>query len=533
MHPAFVSRSPWARPLAGAFALVACATAHAAPDSLGAFGWAAPAGSAQVATGGQGADAAHTYTVRNRNELVLALYPDAQIADDGSFSSVNGADPTPKIIYVKAKIDLSTNKAGRKLGLADFKDPAFDFSAYVAAFQPSVWNADPANWDAARNRPKAPSGAQEDARQRSASNQARITTLPIGSNTSLLGVGHDPRIVNGMTQVIGVSNVVIRNIRFEDAFDHFPAWDPTDSFALNTAVPGCQAGFIDAAHGPQRCPGGRWNSNYDLVQVRDSTYVWVDHNDFNDGDREDWRFPSVFAAPHVGLDYHVQHHDGAVDVVNTSNFVTLSHNRFQNHDKTLLLGGSNTATPANGWGALSITVAYNEFKNIGQRMPRVRFGKVHVFNNFLSGKIGYLGALAPTSTEVKVPHNRFLYGMGIGNLAKLYIENNVFDIQDAPDAPGTGQAVDASVTFFAFHGADQTIDGVLETTYFYDAGSQLNGKPVDIAAAAAVASVAAGKPVPQSTPAVWSPSNDYSYRLVPTRDVKHFVKANAGAGILK
>lgn len=500
------------------------------PASLGAFGWATADGGT---TGGALADAAHTYTVRNRSQLILALYPDAVIAADGGWTSAAGPDDTPKVILVRGTIDLSTNALGRPLGYQDFKDPAFDFDAYVAYAKPSVWNADPAHWDAPRSRPLLVTGPLEDARARSAANQARIVNIPLGSNTSLLGLGADARIVNGQIQVSGRRNVVIRNIGFEDAFDHFPDWTPTDSFSLTTPpVPGCQAVHVDAGTGPQRCPGGRWNSEYDNVQVFNSKNVWIDHCSFSDGRRGDWKYESVFEAPHIGRDYVVQRHDGAVDVTGTSDFVTISNNHFRGHDKTNLLGSSNTATAENGWGALSVTVANNFYENAGQRLPRVRFGKVHVYNNYLTGRIGYLGAYAPMTDQV-VPGNRFLYGIGIGNFAKIYAENNVFEIGDAPPAPlGTGERVDDSVMFFNWYGADAVVDGVLQATYLYDAGTLLNGQPRSIASAAQALAVVQGKPPLVDTRTIWTPASSYRYAVLPSGKVKRHVLRHAGAGKL-
>jgi pectate lyase len=510
-----------------AFLMGAIANADvAAPNSLGVFGWASTNGGT---TGGHGADAAHIYTVASRRELIMALYPDAVMAPDGSWTSAAGADATPKIIYIKGTINLSENVAGKELTYEDYQDPAYDFQAYVDTYKPSVWNANPANWDAATNRPRSLSGPLEAARQRSSNNQARIINIPVGSNTSLIGLGHNARIVKGQIQVRNVTNVVIRNITFEDSFDMFPEWDPRDSFVLDTTKAGCQATFVDASTGPHKCPGGRWNTDFDNVQVHNAQNVWIDHCTFTDGNREDWKYPSVFEPPHVGYDYLVVRHDGALDVTGTSDFVTISHNHFRNHDKTNLLGSSNTATVANGWGALSVTVAYNRYDDAGQRLPRVRFGKVHVYNNYYSGHIGYLGQYAPTDGSV-VPKNRFLYGIGIGNLAKIYAENNVFEIKDAP---GNGPAVDDSVMFFNWYGANQVINGVLEKTYFYDVGTILNGEPRSIFDAAQATAVTQGKPPLESTPTIWAPSTNYSYVLLPSSDVEKYVRQNAGAGKLK
>jgi pectate lyase len=499
-------------------------------QSQGAFGWASydPSGETQGTTGGYGADADHHYLVTNRNGLIKALYPDAVIAADGSFSSLSGPDATPKIIYLIGCLNLSSNKAGETLGYEDFKDPEFDFEAYVETYKPAVWNTDPANWDSQKNRPLPLSGPLEEARVRSMENQARIVSIAVGSNTSLIGLGKNAALQSGQLQIKAVDNVIVRNITFKDAFDHFPQWDPKDSFMLDVTKPGCQQTYVDETTGPHMCPGGRWNSEYDNVQVNNATHVWIDHCTFSDSPNDDHNFPSVFTPPHVGYDYLIQHHDGAVDVTGSSDFVTISYNHFKNHDKTHLLGSSNTVDVSKGWGALSITVAYNHYENAGQRLPRVRFGKVHVYNNYYAGQIGYLGAYAPTD-GTPVPENRFLYGIGIGHLAKLYVENNVFEIEDAP-LTGTGDVVDDSVMFYVWHKDDQEVDGVLERTFFYDRGTLLNGAPTSIMDAAQQACWVLEKPELASTDTIWIPSESYHYRLLPSKRVKRHVLRRAGAG---
>ncbi|MDQ8022149.1 MAG: hypothetical protein REI94_09930 [Moraxellaceae bacterium] len=509
----------------------------AGPSSLGADGWANS--QTDKVTGGDGADAAHTYTVTNRNELIQALYGGgATINADGSFSGT--LDTTKKIIYIKGTINLSMNKALVELVEADYVAASvaaqpYDFAAYVAAYKPSVWNADPANWDTPNNRPKAVSGAQETARAAASANQGKIVKIPVSANTSLLGLGADAKIIRGQLSLgDGADNVVIRNIAFEDAFDYFPVWSPTDSFSLTTpAQAGCQAAYVDATTGPQMCPGGRWNSNYDLITLNGGKRIWIDHCSFSDGSREDHTFASVFDAPHVGVDYFIQHHDGAVDITNKSDFVTLSYNHIKNHDKTHLIGSSDTVNVNNGWGALSVTLHHNYYENAGQRLPRVRMGKVHLYNNYYSGQIGYLGAYAPVDGTY-VPPNRHLYGMGIGYLAKIYSENNVFDITS-----GNSTVVDDTVTFYTWHKAspsnpatDSAKLDYLQKTYFYDSGTLLNGAGTSLFVSANAMAASMSKPVLEDTSTFWTPATNYTYTPDAANTVKAKVMANAGAGKL-
>jgi pectate lyase len=479
-----------------------------------ADGWAA-ASDAGVPTGGLDADAGHVYLVRNRTELIRALYPDAVIADAGTFTSAAGADPSPKIIYVVGKINLSTNLAGARLGEADYAVAPYDFQTYVDTYKPSVWTANPANFDSVAKRPRPLTGAQETARLASAAKQAAVVRIRLGSNTSIVGLGRHARFVNGGLLIpAGVSNVIIRNVTFKDAFDSFAAWDPTDSFSIRTTEPGCQLAYGPGA-GPQFCPGGRWNSNYDLLSITGGQRVWVDHCTFSDGYRRDDLFPSVFDAPQTGEVYRVQHHDGAIDITNTSNFVTVSNSLFHHHDKTHLVGGSDTATVANGFGALNVTFHDNLYEQVGQRLPRVRFGKVHVFNNVYRG-------------DVAGADYRFQYAIGVGYLARIWSENNVLVLTDS-----SGAVVTTSSAVSVFHKASPTSGSGLDVgqqTYFFDNGTTFNGAATTLFSDANAAAASGGRPALLRTDAVWVPSTTYSYTLRPTAHVERAVEAEAGAG---
>jgi pectate lyase len=454
-------------------------------------------------------------------------------------------------------------------------------------------------------------GTQEALRECSAARQASVVRIRVGSNTSILGLGNDAKIINGTlligspgaaasstctssagaggaggavaggaggaaaggaaaggaaaggaagaagsstggtagasggggttsTPPPGADNVVVRNITFQDAFDFFPQWTPTDSYTAPPAAavasaldPKCQATY-DATtdNGPHQCRGGRWNSEYDNISIMNATHVWVDHCTFNDGSREDHLYPSVWEAPYVGHDFIVEHHDGLVDVTLASDFVTLSYNEFQNHDKTNLLGGSDKATREFGFGALSVTLHHNYWENAGQRLPRVRFGRVHSYNNYVTGQL--LPKVVTASDLAKVPSdNPVTYAMGIGYLAKLYSEANVFEITAFPGDP----PADQSAAYFLWHKASPTSGtglDVNEKTYFFDAGSTLNGAATDLFAHAQAAAAAANPPKPAlvSTDSVWKPASSYSYTAVPAAEVKAQVLAKAGAGKL-
>jgi len=462
-------------------------------SSLGADGWASTGGGT---TGGDGAAAAKTYTVTNRNELVQALYGGtAVIAADGSVTA-GTLDPSRKLIYVSGTVSLNVDRAGTEqtadayvLGSCasttyGYRTDAALQAEYVAAYRPSVWG------NAA-----VPSGRPESARVCAQQQQGRVVALQVPSNTSILGIGSNARIVHGNlrlgTNSVAVENVVIRNISFEDSFDFFPQWDPTDSTT------------------------GRWNSNYDLLSIINATRVWVDHDNFSDAERTDDRYPSVFPETVNGVDYRgsdfkVQHHDGLVDVTRLGNLVTVSNNLMFNHDKVSLVGGSDTASrTAENPDVLKVTYSGNWFRDLRQRLPRVRYGQVHVYNNLYTG------------TRASSPYG-FLVAWTVGQSGKIYAENNVFNVADATVDSLYGTSISAARTT-ACAALGYTTAQCAST--FFASGTLLNGEIVDVQTPLL-------RRFPAVTQTVWRPAAAYSYTAREPSAVEAVVRAYAGVGKL-
>lgn len=296
-------------------------------------------GWASAGAGTTGGSTGPVTIVRSRDELAAAV-----------------AGSAPKIVLIDGVI------AGPSCeGLAD---PEYTLEAYLAAYDPAVWG-----------RATDPSGPLEQARVRSVARQRALAEIRVGPNTTIYGRGATLKHLTLM--IDGAPNVIVRNVRFEDAADCFPRWRPTDGAE------------------------GNWNSEYDLVSVRRSTNVWVDHNTFSDGANPDSAQPVYFGRPY-------QVHDGALDITHTSDLVTVSWNVFTNHDKTMLIGSSDTVGP--DVGKLNVTLHHNVFDGVGQRAPRVRFGKVDLYNNYF---------------KVRSP---FDYSVGIGIQSAVYMENNYFHV---------------------------------------------------------------------------------------------------------
>lgn len=314
-------------------------------------GWAAAEGGT---SGGAAAAPGDVYQVRDRAGLVTALA---------------AAGSRPKIVKVRGRIDLSVDEAGRSLGYEDYRDPYFDFAAYVRAYDPANWGREP------------PAGPLEQARQRSSRRQAERMVVRVPSNTTLIGVGSDAGLVNGGLFLDGVDNVIIRNLHFSDAYDHFPAWDPKDN-----------------GH-------GEWNSEYDNLTLRGATHVWVDHCTFDDGTRPDQAEP-------VALGQRIQHHDGLLDITQQSNYVTVSWNQFRQHDKTNLVGSSDGQKLDEG--KLKVTFHHNLWEQVKERTPRVRYGQVHLYNNLFVGRSD-------------LPY-AYGYSIGVGLKSQIFSERNVWEL---------------------------------------------------------------------------------------------------------
>jgi pectate lyase len=321
-------------------------------------------------TGGSGATPEHVYIVHNRQELIAALNNGVYPPPSSTPSS------TPKIIYVAGTIDANVDDNNQPLTCADYARNGYTLEAYLAAYDPAVWGKMP------------PTGALESARIASQQAQQARVRIRIGSNTTIVGIGNNALIRGAWFDIRGTStsNIIIRNITFQDTFDCFPAWDPLDGSA------------------------GNWNAAYDSISLRDGNHVWIDHNTFEDRDTADSTLPIYFGRL-------FQVHDGLVDITNAFDLATVSYNRFINHDKVMLIGSSDSATADRG--KLRVTLHHNLFEDCGQRAPRVRFGQVHVFNNYYWIK--------------NVPN--YGYSWGVGRESAIYAENNFFrtDLETTPD----------------------------------------------------------------------------------------------------
>ncbi|KAJ8452358.1 hypothetical protein Cgig2_006163 [Carnegiea gigantea] len=90
---------------------------------------------------------------------------------------------------------------------------------------------------------------------------------------------------------------------------------------------------------------------------------------------------SIFGSTHVWID-HVSMsncYDGLIDAIEASTAITISNSHFTDHNDVMLFGAHDSSTIDE---LMQITLAFNHFgKRLIQRMPRCRFGFIHVVNN--------------------------------------------------------------------------------------------------------------------------------------------------------
>jgi pectate lyase len=147
---------------------------------------------------------------------------------------------------------------------------------------------------------------------------------------------------------------------------------------------------------PQDCSGGA-----DAISItNNSHHIWVDHLDVSDGS------------------------DGNLDTNAGSDLVTISWTKFSyssartdpeagasGHRFSNLVGSGDNVTTDRG--KLRVTFHHNWWaQNVNQRMPRTRFGDIHVFNNLYTSSGNSYCTNAGIQTHVLVENNAYI---GVNN----------------------------------------------------------------------------------------------------------------------
>jgi pectate lyase len=143
-------------------------------------------------------------------------------------------------------------------------------------------------------------------------------------------------------------------------------------------------------------PGAYDTDGWDNAILDECTNVWVDHCEFRDGV------------------------DGNFDIKNKSDYISVTYSKFHylkppkaggsggsdDHRYSNLIGSSDGATADRG--KLRITFARCWWApGCKERMPRVRFGKVHLINNYFNSTVSNKCVAAGFEADIRVESNVF------------------------------------------------------------------------------------------------------------------------------
>lgn len=199
--------------------------------------------------------------------------------------------------------------------------------------------------------------------------------LRVGSNKTIIGIG-DQAFFNRIGLVIQCqSNIIIRNIKF--TMKSVPAtrdgeYKIYDTDGITTiGDPDCIGIQADAESIPEA--------------ERISEHIWIDHCEFYNENID-----------------NKDRYDGLIDNKNNVRNMTISWCYFHDHSKALLSGKGNTDDYNR-----TITYHHNYFSHInGSRLPLLRFGQHHYFNNYMESCDGD-GVNLRINTNCYIENNYF------------------------------------------------------------------------------------------------------------------------------
>jgi len=182
----------------------------------------------------------------------------------------------------------------------------------------------------------------------------------------------------------------------------------------------------------------------------------------------------------IGEGITVDTYDGLLDIKKGSAYITISWNYLHHHMKCSLIGHSDNTGQQEEDSKIRVTYHHNWFSHTDGRNPSLRFGAVHMFNNYFD--------------------NISDYGIAVRDGGHAKLENNVY--QDVKLPMSTDKF---------------PVDG-LPNGYICESGSILSG-------------TTGAKVISQTGCEFWTASSlPYAYQVDPIATVEAEVRQNAGFG---
>lgn len=360
-------------------------------------------------TGYAGVGAAANFGGYGRGEVTVSTR-------DALLSAVQSGN---QVIYVSGMIDMSngmlpTTGGGSTTALDSFVSANTTYTTY-AAFKTAYAAGCTSSTEDASATNYTSSLGQTLWKLNTAYKQ--VIQLQLTDNTTIIGIDGNSGIKGATISISSKSNIALRNLIIRDAYDPFPHHESGDGF----------------------------NSQHDGICVQEtSSNIWIDHCTFEDT-------MGVVSVAISGGNEKWQTYDGLCDIKNDCQNITVSNCKFMEHDKTMLIGSSDSDGSNS---TRTITLSGNYFYNCGQRLPMVRNSKIHIYNN-------YYDASNPTYAQS--------YAVGVRKNALIVAENNYF---------GSGikcSFKDSAGTLYISDNIDNSADGVGSST----SSIITNSKPFD------------------------------------------------------
>jgi len=164
----------------------------------------------------------------------------------------------------------------------------------------------------------------------------------------------------------------------------------------------------------------------DCMHIQGGTRVWIDHVEVYDGE------------------------DGNLDVINGANYVTISWSKFHytsassEHQFSNLIGNSDSKTSDSG--KLKTTLHHNWWADGSkERMPRVRYGQVHVVNNLFDSDDASHCVRAAYKADLRVESNVFIgvkkpIDLYEGDYTAVYSKGNYTESTSGNSGSGTNSS---------------------------------------------------------------------------------------------
>ena len=274
-----------------------------------------------------------------------------------------------------------------------------------------------------------------------------LIKITLKSGTTLIGKDENCGIRGGSIQLSNVSNIQIRNLTLQDAVDPFPHHEVNSS--------GSSDGY---------------NAQWDCITIQNTcSNIWIDHCTLED------TLKLAYTTNTTKEKWQI--YDGLCDMKNSSTNISISNCIFKNHDKTMLIGSSDSDGDNS---KRFVSLIGNYFYNCGQRLPMVRNTTIHILNNYYNADSTGLYSNS--------------YAVGCRKNCIVYAENNYFGsgIQYS-FKDSYGSLYSSGNTDYSSKGVNSTVTG---TTLFSSA------------------------------------VNAYSYTAVTATEAKTNAEGNAGSGYL-